>query len=462
MYKVKLLIISAILFASLALWATVYYTNNNQQSGSTIVREDQQDLAFQQKPPNKIKENSNLFELINEQNKVKANKKNNSADDFTSPEPNNLESETSSINNANNKTTKNSADDARELFLPLVQKKIEKPKESLNNNWAGPPTIGDSFSKAEITPSPSPSPSPSDDLPWAFGQARGYAMLYAMQPQARFVVEQQVKNLLESRIREVYISVLIDGTFGQDFPYLQSIIQRLSADRERNLTLALYLSNGPTMRKWDQTPIRTAFSQYEPREFRRRIMWDERIKAQFKENIDHAINIFSYNLSVNPKNKNIVFAMLEDNLDRDSYFLMRSQVESNIGKLARFMRNPCEGCYGGNNSDGLGAHIEEHHPSLFAKLGQLDSFTLDGIGFDYPNSNTGNPMPADQVIQIMNIGLQKGLSFIGLWQPKWQGLGSSDTSVHPDQRPYLPSSKSELEFEVKLLREGLSLEIEQQ
>ena len=282
-------------------------------------------------------------------------------------------------------------------------------------------------------------------------------MLYATHPRARAVVEKQVETLLKARIREPYISVLIDGTFGQDFDYVENVIKKLSTDGRR-LTLALYISNGPTMRIWDETPIRTDFSTTSPADFRNKIQSDETTRNKYAKLVNKARRLFEFNLLANRSNINIAVPMLEDNLDRDSYLAIRSLAAAQLDSLVKFARNPCEGCYSGNNGEALGDLLEEHRTSYLDQLSKGDGFTLDGLGFTYPNTTGQTGLSPQKLNELIDATQQRSLAFFGLWRHGWQGVIPGTTNLHPDQRNYVPSTEAEAEFEITTLRRGLTVE----
>jgi hypothetical protein len=280
-------------------------------------------------------------------------------------------------------------------------------------------------------------------------------MLYAMQPEARAVVESQVSALLAARVREPYIGVLIDGTFGRDFAYLKDIIGRLSAD-ERALTLVLYLSNGPHMRKGRDSFSEVLFAKIDPVEFRSRIRREALLQNQFEAVAVQAREIFKYSLSVNPASSNVAIVMLEDNLEVASYRAMRDLAAKHVGDIADFIRNPCVGCYEGNDDVLLGSAREEHAVSRFSILRGGDGFSLDGVGFQYPNSRASTEISASQLESLVMSAIDRKLRYFGLWRHAWQGVeegiaGFSQAST----RNYVASTSEELEYEIDVLRMGL-------
>jgi len=294
-------------------------------------------------------------------------------------------------------------------------------------------------------------------LPWVGGQGRGYAMLYALQPEARAVVESNISTLLAARVREPYISVLIDGTFGKDFGYLRELIRRLNVDG-RNLQLALYLANGPAQRRFKNPPYEVPFVRIRPEDFRREIRRSNSdAQIEYLKMVADARMLFEYNLRTNPEARNFAVVMLEDNLDRDSFRSMAQLARDQLEAVATIVRNPCVNCYSGNDGESLGYPIEEHAVERFNLLEDGGGFTLDGVGFTYPNELGVQGVTSEQVISLANGAYQRGLSYFGLWREGWQGIENGGPLKEPRIRPYVASSAEETDFEVTVLRSGLPL-----
>lgn len=308
---------------------------------------------------------------------------------------------------------------------------------------------------AVVTPQLTPS-----GRSWVSGQARGYTMLYAMQPQARPVVEANVQALLGAKVRQPYIGVLIDGTFSRDFSYLKDIISRLSADG-RSLTLALYLSNGPTMRKWDVTPIdQHIFARISPEEFRLQIRRNMTLRAEFLAVVLQAKDVFSYNISQGAGNSNVAIVMLEDNLDVLAYRALREIAAEQLGSIAGFVRNPCVGCLPGNDDITLGDPREEHMLERFDILKRGDGYSLDGVGFRYPDGDGSGPT-AEQLTSYLNESVRRGLRYFGLWREDWQGVKDGVPNKRPEERTYVAPAADQQSFEIAMLRTGLISEAEE-
>jgi hypothetical protein len=338
-----------------------------------------------------------------------------------------------------------SGDDARRIFSGL-----ETPEGSKVEDYglAGVVSRG-----GGVGPLPTPEETPGNERAWASGQARGYTMLYAMQPEARAVVELHIQTLLSARIREMYIGVLIDGFFGPDFTYLKDVIRRLSSD-ERSLKVALYLSNGATMRKWSEKRFDSLFARIDPEEFRQRIRREQFLRAQYLAVAIKAREIFAFNESLNSANSNVAIVMLEDNLDALAYRSMRELASQEIGSLASFVRNPCLGCYQGNDDNTLGDPREEHEIERLSVLKAGDGYSFDGEGFQYPNS-PGPGVSADTVLSVMRTAVNKKLSYVGLWRHDWQGVIQGVPNKLPKERNYIPPSPDQEAFDIRLLRAGL-------
>ncbi len=345
------------------------------------------------------------------------------------------------------------ADDGRSVFSELQPTQGSQVTDPLGGVVIRAPRAAP---VALVTPQLTPS-----GRSWVSGQARGYTMLYAMQPEARPVVEANVQALLGSKVRQPYIGVLIDGTFSRDFSYLKDIIARLSADG-RSLTLVLYLSNGPTMRKWEVTPIdQHIFARISPEEFRLQIRRNMTLRAEFLAVVLQAKDLFAYNISQGPGNSNIAIVMLEDNLDVLAYRALREIAAEQVGAMAGFVRNPCVGCLPGNDDITLGDPREEHALERFDILKTGDGYSLDGIGFRYPDGDGSGPT-AEQLTNYLNESVRRGLRYFGLWREDWQGVKAGNANKRPEERSYVAASPDQQSFEITMLRTGLISESDEE
>jgi len=302
-----------------------------------------------------------------------------------------------------------------------------------------------------------PTATPSDEttpLPRLSGQARGYTMPYFMQASARDAVLKQIQTLLEAQIDQVYLGVLSDGSFGKDFNFLDETIQKLSKDG-RSLTLVIYITNGPTQRSFDTTDIRAGFNLISPLDFRELIQHDSRIRDRYLNMLDEALPSFELNKSLNSKSTNIVIPMLEDNLDQDGYRAIRALTQSKVSGLARIIRNPCPGCFDGNDTNTLGDGLESHLTSELSQLSADDGFSLDGIGYRFDSDPADTQLSTASVKQLLNTALTRKLAYFGLWRVQRQGRNTVGI-LHPDKRAYEIPSDEQSQVEIELLREGLT------
>lgn len=308
---------------------------------------------------------------------------------------------------------------------------------------------------------PTESPTPEEEpegLPRVTGQARGYVMLYLMHPRARATVQRQVQSLLDSEINEVYLGVLTDGTFGKDFSFFAQVVRTLNQGG-RVVTLVVYLTNGSTMRRFNDTSIVAGFNTIDPEIFRDLIVSDAAIRNRFAEMAAEVRPVLELNLALNPFNQNIVVVMLEDNLDARAYAAMREIARSELGDLVEFVRNPCPGCYPGNDDNSLGGSVEVHSAPLLAIANLGDGFSLDGSGYRFSGESGELSFPPAQVQALLGQSLQRGIRYFGLWRAERQGLSPNGDGqrLHPDERRYEVPSDAQLKIETELLRSGLAV-----
>ncbi len=293
-------------------------------------------------------------------------------------------------------------------------------------------------------------------LPRVGGQARGFTILALMHPDARESVEKQIEIMIRSQVRNLYIGFLVDGTFSTDFEYASTVVQRLSSDG-RSLMLQLYFLNGPTMRRFETTPIEAPFTSMDPLLFRAILMADPAaLRTEIRRIIEAAKPLFVQNRYAGPENQNLACVMLEDNLDVASYRVLRSMISSSLGDLATFVRNPCPGCYKGNDEDPDGDILETHAPERLAQLRAGDGLTFDGSGYSYPGESDGGTLSIDEVKRYLEQAASRKIRYVGLWRADRQGLG--DQSMHPDERVYAVPTEAQAEYDIEVLRTGLNQE----
>ncbi len=291
--------------------------------------------------------------------------------------------------------------------------------------------------------------------PLLTGQARGYVMLYLMHPNARTTVQRQLEVLVSSNVKQVYLSVLTDGTFSKDFDFLNSILRRFN-ELDRNVTLQLYLTNGPSMRRFnDENTVDEGFNKINPQIFRTLIQSDFETREEFRRIVRESLDSFRLNLSLRPENENIVTVMLEDNLTSESYLAMRELAREEIGDLAIFYRNPCLGCFIGNDSFSSGDPIEHHGQEQVIGISGGDGFTLDGQSYRFDNEQNSQALSISDVITIQDLTLSRGAKYFGLWRAERQGIRGPNFLL-PNNRVYEVPTEAQMTEEVRILQDGLS------
>jgi hypothetical protein len=192
----------------------------------------------------------------------------------------------------------------------------------------------------------------------------------------------------------------------------------------------------------------------DPLDFRELIENDSSTRSKYLSLARDAASILAHNSNLNPRNVNIAIPMLEDNLTKSSYLAARGLLKEALsGVAATIVRNPCLGCYSGNDADSAGDPIDEHGTAAFHKVKFGDSFSFDGAQYLYPEEiNSG--LPYEAALGLIAEAERRGALFVGLWRNNWQGL-SNGPMVHPDKRNYIPPTAEESAWDIKLLRAGL-------
>jgi hypothetical protein len=102
----------------------------------------------------------------------------------------------------------------------------------------------------------------------------------------------------------------------------------------------------------------------------------------------------------------------------------------------------------------LGDAREEHALTSFPTLSAGDAYSLDGVGFSYPNNSELPSISSDQLLELMRASSERGLQYVGLWRHVWQGI-QGDNNPPALERIYIPSDDDQVRFEIRALREGL-------
>jgi len=150
--------------------------------------------------------------------------------------------------------------------------------------------------------------------------------------------------------------------------------------------------------------------------------------------------------------------MLEDNLTAESYRAMKDIAFSVLGDRVEYMRNPCPGCYPGNDTDSLGDAVEYHTAGGLPRLSPQDAVSLDGSGLLFEGERNPRALSAQVVANLISESLAQRLSYFSLWRAERQGIYNNVPSSHPDQRVYEVPTREQQLVEIDLLRFGLLLD----
>ncbi|HMO02463.1 MAG TPA: hypothetical protein PKD37_05550 [Oligoflexia bacterium] len=307
---------------------------------------------------------------------------------------------------------------------------------------------------------PTVTPEPGDKLGRVFGQVRGYTILSLMHPLARPSVEKQIEGMLRAEVRDLFLGVLVDGTFRVDFGYLHSVLERLTVGG-RSVTLLMYLTNGPEMRRSNEVAPQAPFSGIDPLSFRELLRFDLATRARFSAIARSVVPTLDFNASLSPANRNLVAPMLEDNFDRTTYQVARQIVSRAIGSKAQIIRNPCPRCnVEGNDGDPGRDLLELHKLDEFDSLRRGDGYSLDGEGFAYADDPPDSDQPRlPDLVDMLELSLERGHLYFALWRRQRQGIPPPGGQVlNPDLRNYEVPTDDQLDEEVVFLRLGLRSE----
>lgn len=258
---------------------------------------------------------------------------------------------------------------------------------------------------------------------------RGVSLLHLSHTNARPQVE-RITGVMESLcIRRLALASLVDGSFGLDVPYIESVVTRLSANHE--LHLFLYLYNGSSQRRWKNSAIQGLFTTIEPGEFRKRIKKDASLQRQYR---DMALSILDLTKNAQALGARVYWTFgLEDNLDMEGIRVLEGILRGYMPQGVTLVRNPCPGCYPGNSRD-YGAYMGEHHG--------------DGLNFSSASMVISNDGYRDDFQQLRSVrDKAAGLGSIFLyWNKAWQGLDGRGYIAAGERNYKVPSLDEEREL----------------
>jgi hypothetical protein len=257
------------------------------------------------------------------------------------------------------------------------------------------------------------------------GPPRGLSILHLSHPKARPQVEKTINLLAGLCIKRIALATLADPSFGLDITYLEGVVAKLSEHHE--LHLFFYLYNGSSQRRWENSAIQGLFTEIEPRSFRQRIQREESLKAQYR---DMALSISDLTRNAQAMGAHVYWTFgLEDNLDAKSLKAMESILRPIMPHGVTLVRNPCPGCYPGNNVDYRG-FIGEHHG--------------DSLNFSSASMVVSNDGASDDLEKLAPV-FERVKSYGGVflyWNKAWQGLDGRGY-IGANERNYVVPSLEE-------------------
>ncbi len=289
------------------------------------------------------------------------------------------------------------------------------------------------------------------------GPPQGISCLQCTHANAREQADALTDLLLESCLRNISVSYLVDGSFGaasefEDF--LKGQIEKLTTG-DRSLFLYLYFGNGPWQRRsrngklLQDAPYLATLS---PREFRAGITSDFDVQYEYQKSIVELHSLLRY---ASARGSQLaVIPMLEDNLDDQSF---ETLYELTLDALpldvpVSILRSACSGCFPGNDDglpDGVGRDI---HTANASSVRERDGLvTNDGTPFRFA-SDTENiaKLTLSDLAPVRDRALSQNNAFL-LWSARYQGLDRGpnrrNEMVNPNNRIFpLPTADEAIEI----------------
>jgi hypothetical protein len=282
------------------------------------------------------------------------------------------------------------------------------------------------------------------------GAPVGIACLQCEHPNAQTQALKIADILAQSCRRHIATTMLVDGTFNDNRDMLGEFV-RIATNRGATLHLFLYLANGPWQRSYEQAPDYGVGTNMSPEEYRSRIISDPIVRAEYQERVKWALPLVSYAQSQGA----IVYLipMLEDNLDYDS---ARKMEDLTLETVPSFLsvalgRNPCPGCYPGNDASiPPGIFEDQHINSAYQGVHTTSGLvTNDGASVVYPHdSSSPSPsIPLDQLVGVISQAAARNNAFV-LWRRDYQGQSRTD----PGNRTYVVPSAADEQVLLQVLQ----------
>jgi len=176
---------------------------------------------------------------------------------------------------------------------------------------------------------------------------RGLALLHACQPQAREQIEALSDIVVASRIRRPALNILCSGDFGWDPQFVAGLVRKYSQGG-RIAHVLFYLTNGPASRHWKEQNPDGFGSRIAPRPSAAKSLTMPPSADRSRTWRRDWPRCSSR--SAGPAARPAFVPQLEDNQSNRSFAAMVELVKKSLppGTAARLGRNPCVGCWPGN------------------------------------------------------------------------------------------------------------------
>lgn len=281
---------------------------------------------------------------------------------------------------------------------------------------------------------------------------RGLSCLHCMHPNAQEQVGVLLDVLQQSCLKSPAISYLVDGSFGFSKDRLRSQILELTSGGRTPL-IQLYLTNGASQRRWDSTPVKSFATTIAPKDFRDDIINDKELRGRIRRQLLTLLPIIEEGSMAGAQF--VLVPMLEDNLTRESFEAFVDLIEDTLPRELPFSigRNPCPGCYSGNDSFVPQGVMTEVHTVRYPK--SLRDGIVSNDGRDYRRSADEPGVTNLEELARLRDASDANNSIFILWSGKRQGMLYSEGSPRypaPDERKYLIPDKAEQKELVSFLR----------
>lgn len=285
---------------------------------------------------------------------------------------------------------------------------------------------------------------------------RGLALLHACLPQARGQVEALSEIVIASALRRPAMNVLCSGDFGWDAEYLIALVRKYS-QAGRKAQVLFYLTNGPAARRWQSQVMDGFASRLAPEQFRRKILTDRQFQKDYQELAGRLSGLVAEIHQAG--GQALIVPQLEDNQTDKSFAMMLELTRSALPQYPaiRYGRNPCVGCYPGNEgSIPAGCFLEEHHHSASTDFTLQDGIlSNDGCTYAFPAETPAfTPwLPLENLEGVQGRTGRMNSIFL-LWNARYQGLDGS--SAHPAKRSYVMPTEDEKILLIEFLRKPMA------